>query len=198
MVIAMRPNGLLGNCGEFFLLQKFKEYPLMRFGDISSLIYEKAKSKIMVGLKIRKLNDIPYFRNERERTNFERKLVEEEYKLTKQLFGYANYPQFDTISLDLLSGFPDFLVKDTKVFIEVKVNSGRLTPLQEIVFSELTKKHSIIFLAKYKIIFSDFKIEIMDSQYEKISGFKKRERSSLEEIKKVINSSPKSYKDLEV
>ena len=194
----MRPNGLLGNCGEFFLSQKFKEYPLMRFGDIASIIYEKANSKIMAKLKIRKSNGWPYLRNEEKGTNFKRKVVEEEYKITKKLFGYANYPQFDTISLDLLSGFPDFLVKNTKIFIEVKVNSSRPTSLQESVFSELTKKHQMVFIAKYKISFSDFKIEIIYNQYEKILSFKKREKSSLEEIKKAIDSNPKSHKILDI
>ncbi len=205
MVGITRPNSVLGYCGEFLLSRKLKEYRLIKSYELYSSIYKKVKSRVIsdLGIEVRRsvegTTEPTIFKSEEESKNFKKRMIEEEYKIAKKLFGYANHTQFfETPSLDLLSGFPDFLVKDTKVFIEVKVNSGRLTDMQKKVFSELTKKHHIVFLAKYKISISDSKIEIIESQYEKILGFRRRGKSSLEEIKKTINSNPKSYKDLEV
>ena len=82
---------------------------------------------------------------------------------------------------------PDFLVKDAKIFIEVKTGkSAKLEKNQLEEFPKILKKGYRIFIIRPKLNIEKRKFEVEDYYCAEFLGRQKRKKYSIEEVKRII------------
>lgn len=167
-----------GVLGEEYVRREFIEFPLFTFSDILNNIKIPDRSS-EEGKKLTYFyyKDGVYYKNGRL------------YKDEKWHEYYCNkiIKKFGTLTL------PDFWIRGTKIFMEVKTGkNARLERSQLEEFPKLLEKGYRIFVVKLKLVFNDGEYGIVDFNCSEFLGKNKRRKISQDDLRRLVQQGAKN------